>query len=64
MSFSQRGFAALEDDSHQEREFSRGDVFAAEEVGGFDGNDFRNVQRLDGLLHLGKRYAVRQEGEI
>ena len=61
LGFGQGGFAALKDYAHEEREFPRRDVFAAEEVGGFDGNDFRNAQRLDGLPHLGEGDPVREE---
>ena len=45
--------------------FPVGNIFAAEEVGGFDGSDFRNIQRRDGLGDVGKARGVgEQQGEI
>src|ERR1700730_13155902 len=61
----QRGFAALESDADKERVFSCGDIFAAEEIGCFDGGDFGDVERADRFDDVGKRSAVGEEqGEI
>src|SRR5215470_11622843 len=61
LSFGQRGFAALEEHADHQREFSGWHVFATEQVAGLDGNNFRNAERFNGLLHLGKGDAVGQE---
>ena len=52
------GFAALQRDFYQQRVFAGGDIFAAEEVGGFDGRNFGNVERGDGASDIGKVRAV------
>jgi len=35
--------------------------FAAEKIGGFDGDDFRYAERLNGSLHLSEGDAIHQE---
>jgi len=62
---SKGGFTALQFDFDEQRIFSGWNIFAAKEIGGFDGRNFGNVERSDGASDVGKVRAVgKQQGEI
>src|SRR5882762_9779804 len=46
---SESGFAALQGYANHQRIFSRWNALAAEEIGGFDRINLRNIQRTNGL---------------
>ena len=45
----ERGFATLEGHADHQRIFSGRNIFAAEQVGGFDGRNFGNVESANGV---------------
>src|SRR4029077_10421850 len=61
----ERAFAALERKFYEQRVLSGWHIFATEQVGGFDGSDFGNVEGRDGFGNVGKARRVgEQQGEI
>jgi len=61
----QGGFTALQLDFYKQRIFAGRNIFAAEEIGGFDGRNFGNVESGDGARDVGKVRAVgKQQGKI
>src|SRR6266478_3620418 len=61
----QRCFAALERNAHEQRIFSRGNIFAAEKIGRFDAADLANAERANGANNIGEMSTIgKQQGEI
>ena len=56
----QRGFAALQLDFDQQGIFAGRNIFAAEEIGGFDGSNFGNIESRDGSGDVGKAACRRK----
>ena len=54
-------FAALESDAYHERIFSGGNIFAAEEVGGFDGSYFGNVEAANRIGDVGECDSIGEQ---
>src|SRR6266571_1579174 len=61
LSVGQRGVAALERDAHEQRIFSGRNIFTAKKIGGFDGSDFANVERLNRFRGVRKTRAFGEE---